>query len=117
MLCRKHWFYLIGNAVKFTDAGKISISATSETVGDHFVKITFLVKDTGIGIQQDKQDVLFQRFSQLDSSYTKRFAGTGLGLAISKKLVELMGGEIWFESEYGIGSCFGFSITAERIDH
>ncbi len=100
---------LIGNAVKFTSQGEIDIVVKPRNLDTSNVVLEFRVKDTGIGIPEDKKEQLFQRFAQLDSSYTKLFQGTGLGLAISKKLVELMGGEIWFESHFKIGSVFCFT--------
>jgi PAS domain S-box-containing protein len=96
---------LIGNALKFTHQGKIRVSA--QTRGD-FLEIA--IADTGIGIPQEKHDRLFQRFSQLDSSLTRRYGGSGLGLAICKGLVELMGGEISVQSRSGEGSVFTFSV-------
>jgi signal transduction histidine kinase/ActR/RegA family two-component response regulator len=105
---------LVGNAVKFTDAGSIHLSiALLETDGDK-LKLLFTIKDTGIGITGEQKALLFERFSQLDSSYKKKYQGTGLGLAISKRLIELMGGEIWLESSYGSGSTFYFTVLAER---
>jgi CheY-like chemotaxis protein len=83
------------------------------SLDNNMVKFKFTVKDTGIGIPEDKQNELFERFSQLDCSYKKKYQGTGLGLAISKRLVELMGGEIWIESQEGPGSCFNFTLVAK----
>jgi PAS domain S-box-containing protein len=101
---------LLSNAVRFTTEGDVSVSvarAQSE-VGDHFV--LFSVRDTGIGIPADKVNRLFQSFSQVDASTSRRFGGTGLGLAISRKLTELMGGRIWVESEEGRGSAFHVAV-------
>ncbi|HUB68465.1 MAG TPA: response regulator [Candidatus Methylacidiphilales bacterium] len=101
---------LLSNAVRFTTDGGVSVSvarAESE-VGDHFV--LFSVWDTGIGIPTDKVDRLFQSFSQVDASTSRKFGGTGLGLAISRKLTELMGGRIWAESEEGRGSAFHVAV-------
>ncbi len=98
---------LINNAVKFTDKGEIVISVSSQPVdGCRCHEIHFAVKDTGIGIPEDKMSRLFKSFSQIDMSTTRKYGGTGLGLAISKRLVEMMGGEIWAESEEGMGSTF-----------
>ncbi len=101
---------LLSNAVKFTRQGsvKITISLESETDEDAFVR--FEVLDTGIGIPAKYHDKLFQSFTQLDASTTRKFGGTGLGLAISKQLVELMGGEISFTSEAGKGTAFWFTV-------
>ena len=103
---------LLGNAVKFTYSGEISINVTSQ-MQDHHLKLNFSVRDTGIGIPEDRTARLFQSFSQVDMSTTRKYGGTGLGLAISKKLVELMGGTIWVESEPSKGSTFCFSIFAD----
>ena len=105
---------LIGNAVKFTDRGHISISIKQKEQTANTVKLEFQVRDTGIGIPEEKKSYLFERFTQLDSSYTKQYQGTGLGLAISKKLVELMEGEIWFESQADGGSTFYFTAVFGR---
>ncbi len=96
---------LIGNAVKFTAAGAVTVRLESTPEG-----LLFSVRDTGIGIAESNRDRLFQSFSQIDSSLTRKYGGTGLGLAISKTLVELMGGSIWLESEEGIGSVFSFTL-------
>ena len=105
---------LVGNAVKFTKEGRIDIFVkVMEGYGNYSIKLEFSVKDTGIGILKEKTDLLFQRFSQVDSSDTRKYGGTGLGLAIAKSLVELMGGEIWVESMEGKGSCFSFSCSLE----
>ncbi|MCE0498370.1 MAG: response regulator [Methylacidiphilales bacterium] len=105
---------LLSNAVRFTGQGDVSISvarAESE-VGDHFV--LFSVWDTGIGIPADKVDRLFQSFTQIDASISRKFGGTGLGLAISRKLTELMGGRIWVESEEGRGSAFHVAVPLKE---
>ncbi len=96
---------LIGNAVKFTDSGGVTVRVRA---GSGALEIA--VADTGMGIPADRRDRLFHSFSQVDASHTRRFGGTGLGLAISKGLVELMGGEIGVESEEGRGSVFSFSL-------
>lgn len=103
---------LLSNAVKFTNKGDISIIVSSKKDDNNFIQ--FAVRDTGIGIPQDRMDRLFQSFSQIDTSMTRKYGGTGLGLAISKKLVELMGGIIWVESETGKGSTFFFTINAKE---
>ena len=104
---------LISNAVKFTNEGEVLVSVKSKKTEGNKYKILFSVKDTGIGIPEDKMNRLFRSFSQVDSSTTRNYGGTGLGLAICKRLVNLMGGEIWVESEAGKGSTFNFFITAE----
>ena len=104
---------LLGNAVKFTDSGEISVHVSGGLQEEGKIKLFFSVKDTGIGIPQDRMSRLFQSFSQVDMSTTRKYGGTGLGLAISKKLVQLMGGTIWAESVEGKGSTFSFTIQAD----
>jgi PAS domain S-box-containing protein len=100
-----------GNAVKFTSQGKVAIGiAAGGSTPDGKRNITFTVTDTGIGIPDDKRDLLFRVFSQVDESHSRNYGGTGLGLAISKELVESMGGVISFESKEGAGSTFTFTI-------
>ncbi len=101
---------LVGNAVKFTEKGMISIDVSLEKRAKTGVRLHFVVQDTGIGIPLDKQDVIFESFKQADSSTTRRYGGTGLGLAISSQLVQMMGGRIWVESEPGRGSAFHFIV-------
>ncbi len=105
---------LLGNAVKFTEDGEITV--TTELVSEENGRATihFSVADTGIGIPRDRMDRLFQSFSQVDASTTRKYGGTGLGLAISKRLVELMGGHVGVESEEGKGSRFWFTLTLEK---
>jgi signal transduction histidine kinase/class 3 adenylate cyclase len=98
---------LVGNAIKFTESGEINVDAFL-----HDDKITIRVKDTGIGIPEDKKEIIFQEFQQADGSVAREFAGTGLGLSISKRLIELHGGELWLDSEPGKGSTFYFTIPA-----
>jgi len=100
---------LIGNAVKFTRQGEITVAVSRQTVLGNETKLCFKVIDRGIGISAEASSRIFMAFEQADSSTTKRFGGTGLGLAISKRLVELMGGEIAVESELGRGSTFLFT--------
>jgi two-component system, sensor histidine kinase len=106
---------LLSNAVKFTDEGEISVSVSSEAIRGEMRQILFEVKDTGIGIPQDKMNRLFQPFDQLERSISHKRDGIGLGLAISRRLVELMQGVIWAESIPGQGSVFCFTIQAEAI--
>ncbi len=110
---------LLSNAVKFTQAGTIEISVTAkpiQTTNSRQYELHFSVIDTGIGIPEEKTDRLFQSFSQIDSTITRKYGGTGLGLAISRRLVELMGGEIWVVSQPGLGSTFHFTIIAEEAE-
>ena len=106
---------LINNAIKFTSQGRsvyqsISVSGTSE---NDELEIGFSVKDTGIGIPEEKLSTLFQAFSQVDSSTTRKYGGSGLGLIISERLVKLMGGNVWVESKLGEGSTFNFTIQTK----
>lgn len=101
--------HLIGNAIKFTHAGGVEVRLGVESISDEHVQLQFAVKDTGIGIAKDKQDFIFRAFTQADGSMTRRYGGTGLGLTISARLVELMGGAIWLDSEPGKGSTFHFT--------
>jgi signal transduction histidine kinase len=100
---------LVGNAVKFTPNGGVSVHAGLKLRSPEDVQVHFAVSDTGIGIPEDKQRVIFQRFAQADGSMTRRYGGTGLGLSISLRLVELMHGSLWVASEAGKGSTFHFS--------
>ena len=101
---------LIGNAIKFTEKGEVLVSIKKSVLTEDILELKFSVSDTGIGISPDNMGRLFKSFSQVDSSYTRRFGGTGLGLAISKQLVEIMEGRIWVESEVSRGSTFWFTI-------
>jgi len=103
---------LIGNAFKFTNKGEIVLNVSKKTnIDTNKVKLLFSVRDTGIGVPDNKRDNLFKVFSQVDSSTTRKYGGTGLGLALCQKLTELMGGNIWVESEENRGSEFLFTIT------
>jgi signal transduction histidine kinase len=106
---------LMGNAVKFTpEGGSITLSVRRlDDKDENFCTLEFTVSDTGIGISKKQQSMLFASFVQVDSSIGRKFGGTGLGLSISKKIVELMNGKIWIESEIGKGSSFIFTIRAE----
>ena len=103
---------LVGNAVKFTERGHVTLQVTGDHGDSGHLKLRFAVYDTGIGIPPDKQDLIFKAFSQADGSTTRRFGGTGLGLSISSRLVEMMSGQIQLNSVPGQGSCFHFQISA-----
>jgi osomolarity two-component system, sensor histidine kinase NIK1 len=105
---------LVGNAIKFTEHGEVSLTirkAEQDHCAPNEYAIEFSVSDTGIGIQADKLDLIFDTFQQADGSMTRKFGGTGLGLSISKRLVNLMGGDVWVKSQYGKGSSFYFTCT------
>ncbi|MCE1166177.1 MAG: response regulator, partial [Bacteroidetes bacterium] len=104
---------LINNAVKFTDYGEVLVNVKKLSQDDDIVELQFMVKDSGIGIPQEKLNHIFHSFTQVDSSTTRKYGGTGLGLAICKRLVELMGGKIWVKSKEKQGSTFYFTIKAK----
>jgi two-component system sensor histidine kinase/response regulator len=105
---------LTGNAIKFTDQGQVTVSVTTEEEGEGCSAfLHFAVSDTGIGIPSEKTEEIFDSFKQADGSAKRKYGGTGLGLAISKQLVEMMGGQIWVESELGLGSTFHFTARFE----
>src|SRR6185369_2568393 len=113
--------YLGGNALKFTEKGKVEVHvATSGYTPGGKREVTVTVTDTGIGIPEDKQSLIFQTFSQVDDSHTRSYGGTGLGLAISKEIIERMGGTISFTSEEGKGSTFfctiPFGVAGTGVD-
>jgi signal transduction histidine kinase/CheY-like chemotaxis protein/HPt (histidine-containing phosphotransfer) domain-containing protein len=100
---------LLGNSIKFTDQGGILVQVERDPEGSGPGDLRFRIVDTGIGIPEEKRGLIFESFSQVDSSTTRKYGGTGLGLTISKQLVELMNGRIWVESEVGAGSSFFFT--------
>ncbi len=105
---------LVNNALKFTNQGEVVLCARVEPVNDELAKIHFSVRDTGIGIEQDKLNYIFESFSQADGSTTRQYGGTGLGLAICKRLVEMMGGNIEVTTKINEGSTFEFSLELFR---
>ncbi|MTF37420.1 PAS domain S-box protein [Cyanobacterium aponinum] len=107
---------LIGNALKFTDKGSVTVYIEGQKQEKNNYKIQFAIQDTGIGIPPKKRDRLFKAFSQVDASTSRKYGGTGLGLAISKRLVEIMGGTMWVESEEGQGSTFYFTIVLPLVE-
>ncbi|NJR58194.1 MAG: response regulator [Cyanobacteria bacterium CRU_2_1] len=116
---------LVGNAVKFTETGEVTVSVIARELREEITPssltpcsyaIRFAVKDTGIGIPSDRLNRLFQPFSQVDSSINRQYGGTGLGLVISQRLSEMMGGRIWVDSEVGRGSTFYFSMVAKAVE-
>jgi PAS domain S-box-containing protein len=104
---------LINNAEKFTESGKISVRAEKKLQTANRIELEFSVQDTGLGMTPRQVEDLFSPFTQADTSTTRKYGGTGLGLAISKNLVDMMGGKIWVESEYGTGSTFYFDAGFE----
>jgi PAS domain S-box-containing protein len=111
---------LAGNAIKFTEEGFVKIKVEQKKIADGLIDVFFAVEDSGIGIAKDKQEIIFERFSQAETETTRKFGGTGLGLAITKKLLELLGSEIELNSEPGEGSTFYFTlqlpISTKKID-
>lgn len=105
---------IVGNAIKFTEQGEINISYELEPQSNNQTKLRVEISDSGIGLSEEQQQLLFDRFSQADGSTTRRYGGTGLGLAISKQLVELMNGEIGVKSQLGKGSTFWFTVILDN---
>jgi two-component system, sensor histidine kinase and response regulator len=107
---------LVGNALKFTLAGEISLSVQADVIERKAATLHFIVSDTGMGIAPEKLGTIFESFTQADTSTTREYGGTGLGLTISKSLIEMMGGRIWVESEPGVGSQFHFTARLGIAD-
>jgi len=101
---------LVGNALKFTEEGEVGIRVAVDAVEEKASILHFIVSDSGVGIAPEKLEMIFDSFSQADASTTRQFGGTGLGLTISRRLVQLMGGRVWVESELGAGSRFHFTV-------
>jgi len=107
---------LMGNAPKFTESGEIELSIDIEEEKDELIKLHTIIRDTGIGIPQDKLSLIFEPFRQADGSVTRKYGGTGLGLSICKKISNLMGGDVWVESEAGKGSVFHFTAWFKKSE-
>ena len=107
---------LVGNAIKFTEEGEVVLQIECVEKSDSQAKLLFSVVDTGVGIAEEHCKKVFQEFEQADASTTRKFGGTGLGLSISARLVQMMNGNIWVESELGEGSKFQFELPLD-IDH
>ena len=108
---------LVGNAVKFTDTGEVGVEVTVAERSDDDVLLRCTVRDTGIGVPEDKRWEIFGAFVQADASTTRRYGGTGLGLTISSQLIEMMGGRLWLESQPGVGSQFHFVVRLDVPEH
>jgi signal transduction histidine kinase len=106
----------VGNAIKFSDSGSICLRAEVAEEDGHSVLLRLAVRDQGIGLSPDQQARLFQPFTQVDDSLTRKYGGSGLGLAISRRIAHLMGGEVGIESEPGKGSCFWVTARLKRDD-
>jgi signal transduction histidine kinase/ActR/RegA family two-component response regulator len=105
---------LVGNAIKFSTKGAVTLHIRKDTEGEHTVTLRFLVRDSGIGIAADKLEHIFAPFTQVDSSTTRKYGGSGLGLAICKRLADLMGGSVGVESVEGSGTTFWFTVVLEK---
>jgi signal transduction histidine kinase len=105
---------LVGNAIKFTEHGEVVVEAEMRSDRGQWVGIALRVRDTGIGIPLDRQAAIFESFTQVDGSTTRRYGGTGLGLTICRQLVQLMEGTLAVASEPGVGSTFSVDLTIER---
>ncbi|MCU7834550.1 MAG: PAS domain S-box protein [gamma proteobacterium symbiont of Taylorina sp.] len=107
---------LVGNAIKFTEKGEVSVRYKANKENNYSIILCFSISDTGIGLSEEQRQKLFKRFTQADASTTRHFGGSGLGLTISKQLVEMMGGQIGVDSELGKGTNFWFTIKLEKVD-
>ena len=117
MRLRQILLNLVGNAMKFTERGEVTVVCgldDQQPADQSRVRLHAIVRDTGSGIPREKQQMIFEAFTQADGSTTRRHGGTGLGLSISSKLVALMDGRLWLESELGRGSAFHFALTLEK---
>ena len=106
---------LVSNALKFTSVGEVVVRVSLGRVRDQIATVNFEVRDTGIGVPKNKQDRLFEPFTQVDAAHNRQFGGTGLGLTICKQIVEAMGGQMFVRSEVGKGSIFGFRVPLELV--
>jgi two-component system sensor histidine kinase/response regulator len=106
---------LLGNAIKFTDQGEVVLQVESTPMPGDAFELHFAIRDTGIGVPKEKQELIFESFAQADTSSKRKYGGTGLGLTISSRLVAMMGGRIWLESEAGQGSTFHFTVRCEAL--
>src|SRR5262245_9935504 len=107
---------LVGNALKFTEHGEIVVNVSIDSVSEEHLSLHFSICDTGVGIAKEKQSSIFESFTQADGSMSRKYGGTGLGLTISNRLVNMMGGKIWVESEPGKGSMFHFTASFQIVD-
>ncbi|WP_277059055.1 ATP-binding protein, partial [Trichlorobacter lovleyi] len=108
---------LLGNAIKFTEQGRVALSVMPESRAGDTVCLHFLVRDTGIGIPEAKQAFIFAAFSQADASISRKYGGSGLGLSISARLAAMMQGRMWLESEAGQGSVFHFTASFKAAEY
>jgi CheY-like chemotaxis protein len=106
---------LLGNAIKFTQQGSVTLNISLQQLDDQQARLLFAVTDTGMGISAEQQAKLFLPFSQVDEGYARNFEGTGLGLTISQSFVQLMGANIMLDSDYGLGSCFSFELELPLV--